>query len=197
MATRTRADINNQKHSVATATIPSLTNAGIKDLIRAVITFAAESTDSRPFDDRASERIIIDTEVDGHRYLLARMPTPVPHEPLSPREVEIVRMVAQGHSNKLIADVLSISGWTVSTHVRRIFAKLGVGSRAAMVARLVERGALNQQAPRGDHPNDRESRATSKSVDENVGGRRQDGPLELHTASSKPDNSRMMRRAPV
>jgi hypothetical protein len=47
-------------------------------------------------------------------------------------------MVADGHSNKIIADVLNISSWTVCTHVRRIFAKLGVGSRAAMVARLIE-----------------------------------------------------------
>jgi hypothetical protein len=43
-------------------------------------------------------------------------------------------MVARGH--KMIADVLSISSWTVCTHLRRIFAKAGVGSRAAMVARL-------------------------------------------------------------
>jgi DNA-binding CsgD family transcriptional regulator len=57
---------------------------------------------------------------------------------LSPREREIVRMVAQGHSNKIIADVLNISSWTVGTHLRRIFAKLGVGSRAAVVARLPE-----------------------------------------------------------
>ena len=60
---------------------------------------------------------------------------------LSPREQEIVRMVAQGQCNKIIADVLNISSWTVCTHLRRIFAKLGVNSRAAMVARLNETGA--------------------------------------------------------
>jgi len=47
-------------------------------------------------------------------------------------------MVAQGHCNKVIAGVLSISSWTVCTHLRRIFAKLGVGSRAAMIARFME-----------------------------------------------------------
>jgi DNA-binding CsgD family transcriptional regulator len=61
---------------------------------------------------------------------------------LSPREQEIVRMVAKGHPNKVIADVLNISSWTVCTHLRRIFAKLGVGSRAAMVAQLLELGVL-------------------------------------------------------
>jgi hypothetical protein len=49
-------------------------------------------------------------------------------------------MVAEGHPNKVIAAVLSISPWTVGTHLRRIFAKFGVGSRAAMVARWLEIG---------------------------------------------------------
>jgi DNA-binding CsgD family transcriptional regulator len=86
-----------------------------------------------------SEEIILDIDLDGARYVLMRLPKPDPHRvQLSPREQEIVRMVAQGHSNKIIADVLSISAWTVCTHLRRIFAKLGVTSRAAMVARLLE-----------------------------------------------------------
>jgi DNA-binding CsgD family transcriptional regulator len=55
---------------------------------------------------------------------------------LSPREQEIARMVASGYTNKEIASVLEISTWTVSTHLRRIFSKLAVGTRAAMVARL-------------------------------------------------------------
>lgn len=91
----------------------------------------------------ASEEVLIDTEVDGCRYLVVRMPLPN-HDPirLSPREHEIVRMVAKGHPNKVIADVLNISSWTVCTHLRRIFAKLGVGSRAAMVAQLLQIGAI-------------------------------------------------------
>jgi DNA-binding CsgD family transcriptional regulator len=85
------------------------------------------------------EEVIVDQEVEGRRYLLIRMPkADRPQVQLSPRELEIVRMVAQGHPNKVIADVLSISSWTVCTYLRRIFAKLGVGSRAAMVARLME-----------------------------------------------------------
>lgn len=52
---------------------------------------------------------------------------------LSSREWEIVTRVAEGYANKQIADLLHISEWTVSTHMRRIFAKLGVDSRAAMV----------------------------------------------------------------
>lgn len=86
-----------------------------------------------------AEEIILDVDLDGARYLLIRMPKAErPRVQLSPREMEIVRMVAQGHPNKVIADVLSISSWTVSTYLRRVFAKMGVGSRAAMVARMME-----------------------------------------------------------
>ena len=82
-----------------------------------------------------SEEVVLDAEVEGYRYLLVRMPKLERNRVhLSPREHEIVRMVAKGHPNKVIADVLNISSWTVCTHLRRIFAKLGVGSRAAMVA---------------------------------------------------------------
>jgi DNA-binding CsgD family transcriptional regulator len=57
---------------------------------------------------------------------------------LTSREREVARMVADGFTNKEIASVLEISSWTVSTHLRRIFGKLDVGTRAAMVARLVQ-----------------------------------------------------------
>jgi DNA-binding CsgD family transcriptional regulator len=91
----------------------------------------------------SAEEVLVDTEVDGFRYLLVRMPNQGRNRvQLSPREQEIVRMVAKGHPNKVIADVLNISSWTVCTHLRRIFAKLGVGSRAAMVAQLLELGVL-------------------------------------------------------
>jgi DNA-binding CsgD family transcriptional regulator len=91
----------------------------------------------------SDEEVLVDTEIDGCRYLLLRMSSPNRERiRLSPREQEIVRMVAKGHPNKVIADVLNISSWTVCTHLRRIFAKVGVGSRAAMVARLSEIGLL-------------------------------------------------------
>lgn len=96
--------------------------------------------------EASAEEVLIDREVDGARYLLVRIPRPSGKRiQLSPREQEIVRMVAKGHPNKVIADVLNISSWTVCTHLRRIFAKLGVGSRAAMVARLLEIGVLTAE----------------------------------------------------
>ncbi len=84
---------------------------------------------------------MLDTELDGWRYILIRtVPPSNSLVQLSPREHEIVRMVAAGHPNKVIAAILNISLWTVGTHLRRIFAKLGVGSRAAMVARCLDIG---------------------------------------------------------
>lgn len=117
---------------------------GVDEVMRTLV----ELLDKRAagVSDRATysaEEVLIDREIDGNRYLLLRMSPPNGKRiQLSPREQEIVRMVAKGHPNKVIADVLNISSWTVCTHLRRIFAKLGVGSRAAMVAQLLDTGVL-------------------------------------------------------
>ena len=93
------------------------------------------------------DKVILDLEVDGVRCMLVRRPADPDRSDvvLSPREREIARMVAKGYPNKVIARVLEISSWTVSTHMRRIFAKLGVSSRAAMVAHLLEEGPLGER----------------------------------------------------
>ena len=64
---------------------------------------------------------------------------------LTERELQITTLVASGASNKQIALQLKISEWTVSAHLRRIFIKLGVDSRAAMVYRCA---ALIEQSDR-------------------------------------------------
>jgi hypothetical protein len=60
---------------------------------------------------------------------------------------------ARGYPNKTIADVLEISSWTVGTYLRCIFAKLNVGSRAAIVALLAEQGLLKDRREPGDSGN--------------------------------------------
>jgi DNA-binding CsgD family transcriptional regulator len=85
-------------------------------------------------------RVLMDVESDGIRCVLVRTEsTEPPPALLSPRELEIARMIALGLPNKTIAAVLEISAWTVGTYLRRIFAKLHVTSRAAMVAKLAKR----------------------------------------------------------
>ncbi len=54
---------------------------------------------------------------------------------LTQREQQIVMLASVGLSNKQIAVQLQISQWTVSTHLRRIFAKLNVDNRTAMAYR--------------------------------------------------------------
>jgi DNA-binding CsgD family transcriptional regulator len=111
----------------------------VRLLVTRVMAAAPNATPAPANNGAVGEEVLLDIDVDGARYLLVRMPlVRTTRGQLSPREQEIVRMVAQGHSNKIIADVLGISSWTVCTHLRRIFAKLSVGSRAAMVARLLE-----------------------------------------------------------
>jgi ATP/maltotriose-dependent transcriptional regulator MalT len=53
---------------------------------------------------------------------------------LTEREVEVLRLVASGRSNRAVAEELGISEHTVARHVQNIFAKLGVGSRTAAAA---------------------------------------------------------------
>ncbi|MEV6525869.1 response regulator transcription factor [Longispora sp. NPDC051575] len=63
-------------------------------------------------------------------------------EPLSQRELEVLGLVATGHSNREAARVLFISEATVKTHLLHIYAKLGVNDRAAAVGEAFTRGLL-------------------------------------------------------
>jgi DNA-binding NarL/FixJ family response regulator len=60
--------------------------------------------------------------------------TPESHEQLTPREIEVLQLIAQGFSNPRIAEKLSVSEETVKTHVRHLLGKLGVASRTEAVA---------------------------------------------------------------
>ena len=57
---------------------------------------------------------------------------------LSEREIEVLRLIAEGLSNERIAAKLVISPTTAKTHVRHIFDKLGVAGRVAAIARARE-----------------------------------------------------------
>jgi non-specific serine/threonine protein kinase len=59
---------------------------------------------------------------------------------LSKREHEVLRLLAQGHTNRAIADQLFIAEATVKVHVTAIFTKLGVNSRAAATAMAIHNG---------------------------------------------------------
>ncbi|MEZ4737367.1 MAG: LuxR C-terminal-related transcriptional regulator, partial [Caldilineaceae bacterium] len=63
-------------------------------------------------------------------------------EPLSPRELEVLGLLAIGHTNQAVADELVIAVSTVKKHVNNIFGKLGVGSRTQAINRARELGLL-------------------------------------------------------
>ena len=67
--------------------------------------------------------------------LLREVPPPQQPEPLTERETEVLRQLAQGKSNREIATALVIAEKTARTHVSNILAKLGVTSRTQAVAR--------------------------------------------------------------
>ena len=60
--------------------------------------------------------------------------------PLSPRELEVLRLLATGATNRAVAEQLFLSERTVARHVSNIFGKLGVNSRAAATAYAYEHG---------------------------------------------------------
>ena len=125
------------------------TGVSVQSLVQCLVKQVESDIQMAPFSSgRDATDVILDVEVDGVRCLLLRR-SPAEGRAaarLSPREQEIARMVAEGYPNKTIAAVLDISSWTVCTHLRRIFAKLGVRSRASMVARLLEEPLIR------DHP---------------------------------------------
>ncbi|MEM7554029.1 MAG: helix-turn-helix transcriptional regulator [Cyanobacteria bacterium P01_A01_bin.84] len=120
------------------------------------------------------DKVIFESDIDGEHYCVVRCRPnteidPNPHKStfhqsskqaglknvnfiqqsfekisLSPREKAIAKLVAKGLPNKSIGLLLQISPWTVATHLRRIFGKLGVSSRTAMITRILEEDLLHE-----------------------------------------------------
>jgi DNA-binding NarL/FixJ family response regulator len=63
-------------------------------------------------------------------------------EPLTPREIQVLELLAEGLANKAIAERLGISDQTVKFHVASIYGKLGAANRTDAVRRAVRRGLI-------------------------------------------------------
>ncbi len=82
-------------------------------------------------------------------YLKQSKPPPAPEDnpaELSPRETEVLRLVALGYTGQQIGDQLSISASTVETHRGHIMDKLGLKGRAQLVRYALSKGLLEEAA---------------------------------------------------
>jgi two-component system, NarL family, response regulator NreC len=105
------------------------------DLIRAIADVAA----GRSFFSPAVAKVMLDDYVRhlADKGIVDRF------DALSEREREVFQLIAEGHSNKEIADLLSISSGTVETHRARIFQKLDLHNTAEVVLYAVRRGVIS------------------------------------------------------
>jgi DNA-binding NarL/FixJ family response regulator len=79
----------------------------------------------------------------GRRANPAAASLPSSIHDLSSREIEVIRLVADGRSNKWIGEQLTLSALTVKSHLARIGRKLGTGDRAHMVALAMRAGVIS------------------------------------------------------
>lgn len=63
--------------------------------------------------------------------------------PLTPRECEVLRLLVQGQTNRVIAENLDMKVGTAKTHIEHIIAKLGAADRTQAAVRAIELGLLN------------------------------------------------------
>jgi DNA-binding NarL/FixJ family response regulator len=93
---------------------------------------------------------VLDARTAGHMVGAVRNrerrpgPAGLRGQPLSGREIDVLRLVGEGLSNSEVASRLYISAQTVKTHLERICTKLDVSGRAAAVKRGIETGALSR-----------------------------------------------------
>jgi DNA-binding NarL/FixJ family response regulator len=74
--------------------------------------------------------------------LAAQVADHIADDSLTPREIEVLRLIAAGNANKLIADQLSIAEETVKGHVKNILSKLGANDRTHAVTIGLKRGII-------------------------------------------------------
>lgn len=129
----------------ATSETQSIVPLEKEALLKGLVNKVANIAPSKVFQQtqQTVDEVIYECDVDGTQYyLVRRTQSPESQISLSPREHAIAKLVAQGLPNTAIGARLDISPWTVATHLRRMFVKLDVNSRTAMITRLLEENLL-------------------------------------------------------
>jgi DNA-binding NarL/FixJ family response regulator len=107
-----------------------LKRAADTDLIGAVRTVAG----GRTFLSGDAQRALMDEWLEGGR--------PEPDDPLTPRELEVVKLIAEAYTNRQIAETLKLSEKTVESHRANVLSKLGMRDRVELVRYAIRRGLV-------------------------------------------------------
>jgi DNA-binding NarL/FixJ family response regulator len=65
-----------------------------------------------------------------------------PHDPLTPREMDVVKLIAEAYTNRQIAEILKVSEKTVESHRANVLGKLGMRDRVELVRYAIRRGLV-------------------------------------------------------
>lgn len=114
-----------------------LKDVTLEELVGAIRTLAEGGTLVQP---ALTERLVRGLGALPVPDDFAHLPTP---EPLTPRETEILRLVASGFSNREIGEALFLAEGTVKNHLSTLLAKLGVRDRTRAVLRALHLGILS------------------------------------------------------
>jgi len=110
-----------------------LKDVSLEELAEAIREVAAGKSHVRPVAARSRESV----RANDLEFESAERP-----DPLTPREIEILRLIAAGMSNREIADTLGVAEGTVKNQTSSILSKLGVRDRTRAVLKALERGDL-------------------------------------------------------
>ncbi len=107
-----------------------LKRAADQDLVRAV----RAVNDGEPFLTDDAQRTLVKAWIESGEE--------APRDKLTDRELEVVKLIAEAHTNKQIAEILGLSEKTVESHRSNILNKLGMSDRVELVRYAVRRGLI-------------------------------------------------------
>jgi DNA-binding NarL/FixJ family response regulator len=107
-----------------------LKRAADTDLIEALRLVAR----GRTFLSGEAQKALMDEWLEGGR--------PEPDDPLTPRELEVVKLIAEAYTNRQIAGTLKLSEKTIESHRANVFSKLGMRDRVELVRYAIRRGLV-------------------------------------------------------
>ena len=109
-----------------------LKDVSLDQLVGAIRTLAAGGTLIQP---AITERLVKSADQITNEF-----PSLEPADPLTARELEVLRMITGGHSNREIAEAFHVTEGTIKNHVSNILSKMGVRDRTRAVLKALEQG---------------------------------------------------------